>query len=842
MNRVSDALPADSPIAGGPPPCARDSAPATLRLLAPDAAGTLIAATGVAVAYAAAARFGAVLVFPGAPVSALWFPNAILLAALLLVPRRTWWIYLVFVLPAHLLVQPLLVRVPLAHALIGYVGNCCTALIGASMLRALIPGRRRIDRIRTAVIFVVIAGALVPMCTSALMAAAAVALQVSTTFWLTAVARTLANAFAVLTLVPLILHGASWVRQGCPPLRRRSVAEACLLLIMLVSAALAAFVAPRSVTVFSSALQYAPFVILLWAAVRFGVVGACGSVLILGVLATWGALSRSAPLLGQTPGEYIVSLLLFLVLTSVSLLLLAAALEERRTLEQENAATEARFRTIFEHNLMPIIIWRSDGRILDANQAFFRLTGYERTAFSAGRFFIDALLAPSVAAALAPQAAARPSLNAESAPLEGELIRCDGRRIPVLIGGCRFPGSSGDSTAYVFDLSSLRHAEAQQRGAELLHSAVLASVHDQIAVLDRAGVILETNESWRRFIESSESLPIRGAHVGANYLEACRAAAGRGDAVGSELAGYLREVLEGLSPRRELEYSRETSEGRRWYEISIERLRRPQGGAVVTRADVTARQQALEQAREQREQLAHLGRAAVLGELSGAFAHELAQPLTAILGNAEAALQLLPTDAPVLQEISDILRDIIRDDVRAAEMIHRLRSMLARGETERQPVALNRVVCDVLALMHSDLLARHVSVSLQLDPRLVLVLADPVQLQQVLLNLIRNACEAMAECPLTERRLTIVTRPLEEGRTVECSVTDSGRGIPAGDADRIFKPFFTTKKQGLGLGLAICRSIVEAHGGRLWAENVAVRRGAIFRFTARPATESFHST
>jgi C4-dicarboxylate-specific signal transduction histidine kinase len=178
-----------------------------------------------------------------------------------------------------------------------------------------------------------------------------------------------------------------------------------------------------------------------------------------------------------------------------------------------------------------------------------------------------------------------------------------------------------------------------------------------------------------------------------------------------------------------------------------------------------------------------------------------------------------------------MLHDIIKDDVRAAEVIQRLRSMLARGEIQRRPVDLNQVVREVLALARSDLITRNVSVITQLDPQAALVQADPVQLQQVLLNLIVNACEAMAGASPSERRLTITTRPVEEGHAIECSVADRGCGIRAEDTERIFQPFVTTKRQGLGLGLAICRSIVEAHGGRLWAENAA-ERGAVFRFTA----------
>jgi len=303
--------------------------------------------------------------------------------------------------------------------------------------------------------------------------------------------------------------------------------------------------------------------------------------------------------------------------------------------------------------------------------------------------------------------------------------------------------------------------------------------------------------------------------------------------VARELLGCTRDVLGGVSAHRRLEFSREAPEGLLWYEISIERLHRPEGGAVLTRSDITAHKNAVAQAREQRQQLAHLGRAAVLGELSGAFAHELAQPLTSILGNAEAALELLPPDTPRLSEIRDMLRDIIKDDVRAADVIRRLRSMLTQGEIQRRPVDLNQVVREMLSLARSDLITRNVSVVTQLDPDAGLVLADPVQLQQVLLNLIVNACEAMSGSPPSQRCLRIATRPVDEGRTLECSVADRGCGIPAGDTERIFQPFVTTKKQGLGLGLAICRSIIEAHGGKLWAENGTGGHGATFRFTAR---------
>jgi C4-dicarboxylate-specific signal transduction histidine kinase len=322
--------------------------------------------------------------------------------------------------------------------------------------------------------------------------------------------------------------------------------------------------------------------------------------------------------------------------------------------------------------------------------------------------------------------------------------------------------------------------------------------------------------------------------MGDQYLETCAVAAAGGDATAAELLDCIREVLADLTVRRRMEFSRETpGSGVLWHEISIERLHRPEGGAVITRADITAQKRAMSEAREQRQQLAHLGRAAILGELSGAFAHELAQPLTSILGNAEAALQLLPLGGNV-PEIQEIMRDIIKDDVRAAEVIGRLRSMLAQGEVHREPVDLNQVVREVLALARGDLMTRNVAVLVQLDPHAQLVQVDRVQMQQVILNLIVNACEAMADLPVAERQLSISTRTLEGG-TLECAVADRGHGIAPHQAERIFQPFVTTKKQGLGLGLAICRSIIEAQGGRLWAEN-GPERGAIFRFTATART------
>jgi two-component system, LuxR family, sensor kinase FixL len=371
------------------------------------------------------------------------------------------------------------------------------------------------------------------------------------------------------------------------------------------------------------------------------------------------------------------------------------------------------------------------------------------------------------------------------------------------------------------------HALSQ---AESLHSAVLASLHDQIAVLDRRGVIVETNASWCAFAEQEEVNALNRAWPGENFLQICATAARQGDQVAAQVHEATAGVLQGSPTQHQIEFPVVSKAGMRWFDISIEPLRRAEGGAVVTRADITTRKRAESDANTQQRELAHMGRAAVLGELSGAFAHELNQPLASILGNAEAGLVLCARGLGSSAEVRAILQDIVTDDIRAAQLIQRLRDLLAKGERQRQPVDLNVAVREVIDLLRSDLIARNVSVEVRPDAQTPVISGDRVQIQQLILNLVMNACEAMADMPSSARKLTVETRWLVSSRCVEMSVADQGHGITMQPTARIFDPFITTKEHGLGLGLAICCSIADAHGGRLSAENVPTG-GAIFRFS-----------
>jgi signal transduction histidine kinase len=230
--------------------------------------------------------------------------------------------------------------------------------------------------------------------------------------------------------------------------------------------------------------------------------------------------------------------------------------------------------------------------------------------------------------------------------------------------------------------------------------------------------------------------------------------------------------------------------------------------------------------------IAHYDRVAAMGELATSLAHELNQPLAAILANAQAARNVLQTAHPDLREVRESLDDIVDDDKRAGEVIRRMRALLKKEEFRPEPIDLNQTVRDVLRLLAQDAARRGVTVIADLQPGLPPVQGDSVQLQQVLLNLLVNAFDAVTGQSSERRRVTVRTFHIASGM-VELDVQDEGEGIVAKHVSRLFEPFFTTKRDGLGMGLSIVRSILELHGGRIEAENVP-GSGARFRCLLPP--------
>ena len=268
----------------------------------------------------------------------------------------------------------------------------------------------------------------------------------------------------------------------------------------------------------------------------------------------------------------------------------------------------------------------------------------------------------------------------------------------------------------------------------------------------------------------------------------------------------------------------------RLVEIGLAPIHTQEGILALTAIlDITERRRAELELREQQLNLVHMSRVSTMGELAASLAHELNQPLTAILSNAQAAQRFLAANPTDLEEVREILKDIVQDNSRAGEVIHRMRALVKKGELDIMPLDLAALIRDVVLLVRSDATLHNIHVSLEVDTHLPPVRGDKVQLQQVTLNLLLNAFDAMHDCPPDKREIH-VRAARDGGRMVEITVADHGAGLTIDKLEKIFQPFYTTKHDGLGLGLSISRSIIEAHGGRLWADNNP-DRGATFYFT-----------
>jgi hypothetical protein len=489
------------------------------------------------------------------------------------------------------------------------------------------------------------------------------------------------------------------------------------------------------------------------------------------------------------------------------------ALAQQRS-DQAVRESEERFRRMADS--APVMVWMSgsDGRRTYVNQRWLEFTGRPADqemgeGWAASVHLEDqADLAKALSTALA-----------EGRPftVEYRLHRRDGQARWVLDHGVPRRADDGSLLGYVgsaVDVTQLRAAQRALLETDLLRSAIFGALYGHVAALDKNGRIIAVNQAWLRFAGENGG-DTRHVSVGANYLDVCREASDAGDPNARRVLEVLRTVLAGGRPVQ-IEYASRTPAGERWFEMTAEPLRRSEGGVLVTHVDVTRRRQAEEEAQRQRDELAHVLRTTTLGELAGSLAHEINQPLAAIVANAQATRRLLDAGRGSRPGVVDALADIVADARRASEVIRRLRALFRKEHVEWRPVDVNELVGDVVSLLRHDVERRRVALHSVLGGGLAPVPGDSVQLQQVLLNLLVNASEAIAGTEDGPREITIETARRDSGG-VAISIQDTGPGVKEPDLEHIFEPFVSAKPGGLGMGLAISRSIVEAHGGRIWA-------------------------
>ena len=641
-------------------------------------------------AYYLAYRYG--MSFSQAAASPFWFPDSVLLCALLFTPPSRWWLFILVSFPIRLLTS-VPGGVPLWFLFTAFAIDSAKGVITAVVLNRYVDKPDRLETIRAFALFCVIAVTLVPALGAICGAVARSAWGYA--FWPAWKQWFLGDALAQLVITPAILYwGAELSRPQRLPAPRRLL-EAFLLTVGLVVSGYMALDTSSGAAGLLELESYLSVPFLLWAGIRFGMLGASSAILSVTFFAVWGALEGRGPFAGHSPADTALYLQYFLLWKAAPLYLIAILIAHKNLVEHTLRESEARFRRMADS--APVLIWMSDrdGQPTYFNQQWLDFTG-----------------------------------------------------------------------------------RAHQH---------------------------EEGEDWLQGVHPDDL-----QHCMHVYQTAFRA--------------RMPFVVEYQMRRRDGKYHWVVNRG-------IPRLAADGTflGYIGSCADISERKQAEAEAHRQRTELAHVGRVSMLGQLSSALAHELTQPLTAILRNAEAA-QLTLERAPVdLAEIRAIIADIREDDSRAGRVIERMRALLQRRDLACEPLCVRELLEQAVSLTRAEMQTRRVAVTLNAATDLPAVAGDRVHLQQVLLNLLMNGADAMRDSPPEQRRVHIGAR-LVGSDSVEISVEDRGHGIPEGKLAQLFEPFFTTKASGIGLGLSISKTIIQAHGGQISAANNKNTAGATFAF------------
>lgn len=378
------------------------------------------------------------------------------------------------------------------------------------------------------------------------------------------------------------------------------------------------------------------------------------------------------------------------------------------------------------------------------------------------------------------------------------------------------------------DITERKKTEQAPTESERFAHATIDALSATLCVLDETGRIIAVNRAWREFATANGAVPSEVSE-GANYLAVCDAVTGPDAREAAAFAAGIRAVASGKREAFSLEYDCHSPTEQRWFVGRVTRFAGPGPvRTVIIHADVTDRRQAEDALRSLQQQLAHTCRLSTAGEMVAGIAHEVNQPLYAIVNYAKACANLLALDEPSKDALRQWTDEIARAAVRAGEIIKRLRDFTRRTETHRLSADVDDVVAASVEMVAFEARRAGVAIQFEFSKADITAVVDRIQVQQVLVNLLRNALEALEATPTEGRR--VVVRTAASGPFVEVSVADNGPGLAAHVAAKIFEPFVTTKPNGLGMGLTISRSIVEAHGGRIWT-NANPDGGTIFCFS-----------
>ncbi len=815
----------------------------------------------VGVAYYVGALVGFALKFPSHSPSALWPPNSILLAALLLLPTRQWWVVLLGAFPAHLLVQ-LPRGVPVVMSLAFFLSNSCEALLGAFLIRRSIDGPLRFDSLKSAGVFVLAAVVVAPFLSSFLDAGFVTLIGwQEESYWHVWRARLPSNALAALAIPPVIVL---WTNDGPAWLRRvstRQRAEALIMIGGLLAVSALVFAWGDSRRDATPALLFLPLPFLLWAAVRFGPPATSASLLILIFVSIWGAAKGLGPFAALSPMQNVLSLQMFLLAISVPLIFLAAVIEERRKNEGSLRESEERFRTMAD--TAPVLIWTTDADKLCTyvSQTWLDLTGriFEE---ELGNGWADDIHPSDRDAHL--EAYAHCFDQRSPFTLEYRVRRHDGEYRWLLDKGTPRFASDGTFFGYIGSATDITERKRLEERLRVQHTvaqilAEAATIEEATPRILRAmGECLgwDVGALWRvdreaaalRYVELWHKASIEVPEFERVSREFTFVPGlGLPGRVWSSLEPeYIPDVVSDENFPRGPIAEREGLHAAFGFPILLggavlgvieffsREIRQPDQELLNMLATIGSqigqfieRKRAEEAFRRVQMELAHANRVATMGQLSATIAHEVKQPITAAVTYALAARRFLSADPPNFHEVDDALSLIVKEGNRAGEVVARIPALIKKVPARKDAVAINDAILEVIALTRAEAANNSVSVRTQLAEGLPRVQGDRVQLQQVLLNLIINAIEAMRDVGEEQRELLISSRNEPDGVSVE--VRDSGPGFAPETLEHVFEAFYTTKPGGLGMGLSICRSIIEAHGGRLWA-SANLPRGASFQF------------